>query len=223
MTKGQKRVLQMLRKVLDFLEGLIMPNPPKSYVEQRKILDDVVTRLEAHAVRQDLGGRRNRGDTRRGRSLRRVLMAKHMRPIARIAAAQQVAGFEKELSMPAERVDRAGLVTAARAMQQAAAQHKQVFLDCGRPEDFLERMQETVDAITATIDVRQQRVIDVRGATAGIRQDIATGRQAVKQLHAIVVPRVEDNHDELERWKAARRIGGWPTDDKPAGPASQAA
>lgn len=216
MDKGQKRVLQMLRRVQDFLDELAPAQPPRNLVEQRALLDQAVTRLESHAVRQELGARLGTGDTRRGRELRRLLMGKHMRPIARIAKARGVPGFDKDLRMPAARIDVEGLVAAARSMRNVATAHRQVFVDSGRPEDFLEQLETATSAITAMVDGRAKSLRDSRGATAAIRDEIAAARLVLRQLHAIVAPIIEDNGDAMARWRQARRIGGWPTGTNPA-------
>lgn len=211
MSKGEKRVLQMLRRVQDFLDELGVVTPPRTLVDQRTLLDQTVARLESHAVRQDLGVRLGTGDTRRARALRRLLMVKHMRPIARVAKARGVPGFDKDLRMPRARIDVEGLVAAARSMKEVATPHKQVFVDSGRPEDFLEQLGAATEAIPATVDGRAKSLREARGATAGIRDEIAVARQVVRQLHAIVAPIIEDDGAAMARWRQARRIGGWPT------------
>src|SRR4051812_19617001 len=54
----------------------------------RRILDDVVASLGAHAVNQATAQRVGLGETARQRVLRNALKLNHMRPISRVAAAQ---------------------------------------------------------------------------------------------------------------------------------------
>src|SRR5262249_30045768 len=143
----------------------------------RKCLDDTVARLTASANAQDGGHRFSKGETSKGRMLRRTLRLFHMRPIAATAKVKLRAVPEVSmLTMPSVNATASKLLTAASSMADAADKHAQVFFDLGFPNDFTARLRAAADAVRQSFDLRTGFRDARAGATGGLAAEEAVGR-----------------------------------------------
>ncbi len=175
----------------------------------RKILDDVVTKLSAHAADQTTSKRTAAAETAKERVLRNALKLNCMRPIATVAAAQlrQVPDFAA-LKMPPKNATSRTLITWAAAMKTAAGEYTDAFVGAGLAADFLDQLQSAADALSNSITNRTSTGAAQRGATIGLDAEATRGRQAVKVLDSLIEPLVQGNLALLGQWTAAKRFGG---------------
>jgi hypothetical protein len=175
----------------------------------RKILDDVVGKLSAHAADQTTTKRVAAAEAAKERVLRNALKLNHLRPIATVANAQlrQVPDFVA-LKMPAKNATSRTLITWAAAMKTAAGEYADAFVGAGLPADFLEQLQSAADALGNSLTNRTSNGAAQRGATVGLDAEATRGRQAVKVLDSLIEPLIQGNLALLAQWTAAKRFGG---------------
>ncbi len=175
----------------------------------RKILDDVVGKLSAHAADQTTTKRAAAAEAAKERVLRNALKLNHMRPIATVASAQlrQVPDFAA-LKMPPKNATSRTLITYAAAMKTAASEYADAFVGAGLPADFLDELQGAADALSNSLTNRTSNGAAQRGATVGLDAEATRGRQAVKVLDSLVEPLIQGNLALLGQWTAAKRFGG---------------
>jgi len=175
----------------------------------RKILDDVVGKLSAHAADQTTTKRTAAAEAAKERVLRNALKLNHMRPIATVANAQlrQVPDFVA-LKMPPRNATSRTLITWAAAMKTAAGEYSDAFVGAGLPADFLDQLQAAADALVNSLTNRTSNGAVQRGATIGLDAEATRGRQAVKVLDSLIEPLIQGNLALLGQWTAAKRFGG---------------
>ncbi len=175
----------------------------------RKILDDVIDKLSAHAADQTTTKRAAAAEAAKERVLRNALKLNHMRPIATVAGAQlrQVPDFAA-LKMPPKNATSRTLITYAAAMKTAASEYAGAFVGAGLPADFIDELQAAADALSNSLTSRTSNGAAQRGATVGLDAEATRGRQAVKVLDSLVEPLIQGNLALLGQWTAAKRFGG---------------
>ncbi len=175
----------------------------------RKILDDVVGKLSAHAADQTTTKRVAAAEAAKERVLRNALKLNHMRPVATVASAQlrQVPDFVA-LKMPPRNATSRTLIAWAAAMKTAAGEYSDAFIGAGLPADFLDQLQAAADALGNSLTNRTSNGAAQRGATIGLDAETTRGRQAVKVLDSLVEPLIQGNLALLGQWTAAKRFGG---------------
>ena len=175
----------------------------------RKILDDVVGKLSAHAADQTTTKRTAAAEAAKERVLRNALKLNHMRPVATVAGAQlrQVPDFVA-LKMPPRNATSRTLISWAAAMKTAAGEYSDAFIGAGLPSDFLDQLQAAADALGNSLTNRTSNGAAQRGATIGLDAEATRGRQAVKVLDSLVEPLIQGNLALLGQWAAAKRFGG---------------
>ena len=202
-------VLNTLQRVQRFMDSNASALGTVNTSGYRRILDDVVATLSAHAVTQAASKRVGSAETAKQRVLRNALKLNAMRPIAAVAAAQlkQVPEFHS-LKMPSANTTSARLVAAAGAMGEAATSYEQAFIDAGLPADFLARLSTASNALNASLTNRGNTAGNQVGATAGIKAETVRGRETVRVLDALVEPQLAGNAVLLVQWNSAKRFGG---------------
>lgn len=203
----QKQVIEMYERVQDFL-GAYPPPPSTGYDIQKQALDGIVARLTGHSSGQLLGGRMSRSETQRQAALRKKLREQHLAPLAKIARASvaDVPGVAPALKAPAPNLSSKRLIDEAKAMRDAAAQFEPLFVEGGRPEDFLARLDDAIATLRESMLIKGRTLGDRVGSRKGLSAEIQRGRKAVDCLDTIVRGAFSDQPDVLERWRVARRI-----------------
>jgi len=210
MQAEQKQSFEAYQRVQAFLADNPLPTPD-SYGAPGELLRDVVARLTAHATDQSAGGRLRKAETKRQRILQGVLRARHLRPIARIASAllQDAPGIERATRMPPTHITTTRLLAEAGAFREAVLPYEEVFVQKGgRPADFLARLDAAAEDLRQAQLGQAQNLAMQVGASAGIKDEIVRGRQAVEMLDSIVTTSFADNGEVLAKWRSARRVRG---------------
>ena len=206
MNAQQRAAVRSFRRVQEFLASLPATETPINLGKPAGALNEVVSSLSQQALDQEAGDRLTQAETKRQRALREELWSKHMLPVAQIAREELVPGMEKELKMPRRRADNDALVAAAAAMAEAAAKHETVFVENGRPADFLVGLHEATKALS---DALGARVLNARRrvtATKGLEEQLKRGRSAVRRLNANLKAALASRPELLAAWDNARRV-----------------
>jgi hypothetical protein len=171
---------------------------------QAKELDDVIVGLGAVAVEQEASSRTAAVQAKARDEARRELYKKHLRPIAMIA--KEIfgrTGIDKAFRLPRSSSSNQPLLAAAAAMADAAERAKDAFLARGLPADFVDKLR----AAAARVDTaRKERRDSARRhvtSTAAVEDLLRRGRSAVRQLDALLRPRLEDDPALLAAWESA--------------------
>ena len=174
------------------------------------MLDEVVAHLTTHSSSQAASRRLGLAETERQGTLRRRLREQYLLPIARIAKATLGGspGIDKATRMPSPKLRTTALLAEAEAFREAAAPYEETFVRQGLAADFLAQLDAAIGDLRGA-QQRQEKMHDRSvGAKAGLKNEIARGRQAVQMLDAIVKARFAGNTEVLERWQSAKRVKG---------------
>ena len=207
MQHRQKQVIESFQRVQGFLVTHPLP-PPRGYGEPGALLDAVVNRLLEHGRDQVTGQRLKRASRESEKTLAGRLRRLHLKPITLIAQARLSGSpaMDEALRMPRPKLPTTKLIVVARTFRNAAAQYEEIFIQSGRPEDFLVQLDAAIDAVEKAFDEKASRLgLQVAG-TAELASELAEGRDAVKMLDAIVLTTFDGQLDVLAEWRSARRV-----------------
>mgnify|MGYP001606453958 FL=1 len=208
MIARQKQLLGSFERVLDFLSAFLLPTPPAKFAERSAELDATVARLRALTADQAAGQREAKDGTNRQVHVRKVLREKHLAPIARIAKAMlpDEPSIQKALAMPDGGLPVIKLIAVAGGIRTSAAKYEQVFVENGRPGDFLVQLDAAIEALRQTLLVRARSVGRHVGATAGLEQVLDVGKKCVQMLNAMVLDAFAGNAEVIATWRMAKRV-----------------
>ena len=207
MHKQQQHVADSLRRVQAFLDSHAAVLGPLKDTEARKQLDQAVDRASTHALGQLTAEREFAGAGNQVKSLADDLKASHMTPVAMFARAKLrgVPDFKALAEVP-RNLRGPRLVTAAHAMASAATPYVDRLESAKFPGESVPQLAAAAHALEAAFAERMaagsRRVV----ATAGIRKELAVGREAVAMLDPIVAKRLAGKEDLLAGWRSAKRI-----------------
>ena len=212
MLARQKQQYESYLRVQDFLGQSAPPQPPANYAVQKATLDDVIAKLGSHSGDQSGGQKESRADAQRQRVSRRSLREDHLAPIAKIARAllKDAPGIERALKMPNPQIATLRLVGEATGMRTSVTPYAQVFIDNGRPADFLAQLDAAIEGLRGTVMGKARNVGRHVGAKAGMGQELARGRRAVDLLDAMVTSAFKGDADLLAKWRVAKRVQATP-------------
>lgn len=207
-----RKVIESYQRVHAFL-GANPPSAPASYAEPGETLAAVLATLGELATEQVSGQRLSQAEMRKRAVLVKRLREHHLRPIAAIARAElaSVPGIDVALRMPSSGRRILGLIVDARSIRKTVAQHQSVFVRNGRPQDFLEKLDEAIVAVDDSVIGRSDQVGRHVSAKADIRKALRRGRRAVEMLDTIVRVAFEGQDGVLARWEIAKRVQSLPT------------
>ena len=203
-----KQLLESCERALDFLVVYPPPNPPAKYAERKAELEASVARAHGLASDASSGRKASRDMTKRQATLARRLRKQHLLPISRIAKALLGSdpAIQQALKMPAEGIPYARLAAEAEGMRKDAAIHEQVFVENGRPADFLARLDAAVTELREALATRERTVRLHVGANKGLKPEVARARRTVAMLDAYVQDAFAGNAEVLARWRSAKRV-----------------
>lgn len=209
MLARQQQSVEAYERVQDFLSAN-PPPPGTSYGRPKAMLDEVVARLTEHRTGQVAGARLSKAERNRERALRRTLRELHLRPISKIARALLAdrPGIDKALKMPAPRLGTTKLIDEANAMADAVRAHASTFVENGRPEDFLQRLNVAIEDLQGALLGKARWRGTKVGATAGLAEEVRRGRSAVELVDAMVTTLFAGDDERLAQWRSARRVRG---------------
>lgn len=203
----QGAVLESVQRIQRFLEDNTALFDAVNQSDARKRLDSAVALIGAHAVAQVGGSRTSQGETARQHQLRLALRNDHMRPIAVIASQKlrEKPEFTK-LTLPPFRVLGPSLTAAARDMANAAEPYTDLFTKEGLAPDFVAQLRAAADALEQSLITRGQSQGQRAGATTGLQAETTRARALIRQLDALVRPRLGANEQLVRQWEVASHI-----------------
>jgi hypothetical protein len=204
----QNAVLAALKRVQLFLDdNAAVLAAIVDLTAARKRLDAVVASFTDHAYNQDAGSRGAKGETAKQRQLRLTLRAQQMDPIALIARKNLRTTPEfAALQMPKPTVSGEAFIASAKAMADAAAIHKDTFIEHGLPSTFLEDFKVAITKLDSSISNREQNYNRRLSATKGLDEKEKQGRLVLSVLDSLLEPALADNEPLLRGWEGARLI-----------------
>ena len=173
----------------------------------RKSLDTLVQQLTTQAVDQDAGRVSSRGETSLQASLRKALREFHMKPIAAIARARLRDVPEmRSFTLPRPTTSSLRLVAMAGGMADAATKHSAVFIDRGLPQDFIAQLTTAADALNQSLDTRAKSRGRSAGATTALSALATQATEVIRELDALVAPKLVRDDRLRGEWRTAKRI-----------------
>ena len=207
MNRTERSTLSSFLRVQEFLAQNPVAEAPATLGTQASALNDVIARLSNDTVDQEAGGRFTRVHTESQRTLRAQLYTDHMQPIARVAREVfGASGMDRAFRLPKLTTVNQTLLAAAGAMAEAAGKARDVFVQHGLSQDFIEQLRASATALetarTAKTESARRRVT----ATAAVKDQVKQGRKAVRLLDAILKPRLAKDPELLAAWSSAKRV-----------------
>jgi len=208
MTNKQQRSLQSFRRVQGWAVAHtdILNAAPAPVSAHLATLNEVVTRIETNAVRQDS---QHRLSTRSSTDAtqRRTAVLDAMRLIAQVARGLRGSIFGiSVISTTPRKADNEALVTAANSMVENAVIFRTSLIGHGLQPDCIETLQSATAALKSSIDARGQAKSAGVGATKGLHADILAGKNLVSFVDAGLAPQLKNDHVMLASWRNAKRI-----------------
>ena len=207
MDKGGRNTVSSFLRVQEFLTQHPLSDAPATLGPQASELNDVIERLSTDSVDQEAGTRYVRAHVESQRKLRRTLYTERMLPISRVAREVFGAtGMDKAFRMPKSAKVTQVLLAAAGAMAEVAEKEKDVFIQHGLPQDFIDQLKAGAKAIEVARDAKTENARRRVTATAAVKDQLKRGRKAVRLLDAILEPRLAKDPELLAAWRSAKRV-----------------
>lgn len=198
------RVLEMLIRVRQFGASHADVFPAGSRgAELLALVAASITNMETHATTQDSGKRGAKEQVAIKKAaldaLRRQLEA-----ISRTARAMSLSmpGLADKFRMPRSKGEQATLL-AARSFASDIAPHKAELIRRGLGTNFDEDLSEAIAALEELAGSKAQKVGVTVAATAAVSEAADEGRNAVRELDAIVLNIFKDDPAALAEWDSA--------------------
>jgi hypothetical protein len=203
----QTFILATLRAIQGLLDDNKHTVAPVNDSGARKTLDSLIQQLSTQAVDQDAGRVTSRGETSLQASLREALRQFHMKPIAEIARSRlrdvpEMVSFR----LPRGTTPSLQLVAKAGGMADAAAKHSAVFIDRGLPQDFIAQLTAAADALNRSLDTRAKSHGRSTGATNALSALASEALACIRELNALVTPKLGRDDRLLGEWRTAKRV-----------------
>ena len=201
---GQRDALQRARCYLDETSGLLLGTV--DFTGARRCLDELLTIFTEQSTEQEAGHIGARDGTAERHKLHVKLRKEHMEPIAAIAQLTlwDVPEFVT-LQMPKAR-GASEFLASARAMANAAAIHKEAFVNRGLPPTFLDDFESAIATLEEASSDREQNLVRRARATQKLKQAAKQTSVTLRVLDALVRQAVGDNETLMRGWQAARFI-----------------
>jgi hypothetical protein len=187
-------------------------------------LSQVIAELETHTNAQSTGLTSARQSTR-SKAVARDEIEHDLQAISRTARSMALSmpGIEEKFRHPRELKDQ-DLLTIARRIAAEALPLKAEFVKRGLGPNFLEDLDDDIQAFEEALTRRTQGAATHVNATAAIDDLIERGIRLVRELDAIMRNIYEDNAGKLAAWLSASRVERAPrrTPQPPAAPAPPA-
>ncbi|MDX6694418.1 MAG: hypothetical protein QOF02_2021 [Blastocatellia bacterium] len=120
--------------------------------------------------------------------------------------AEVTPGLEEKFRLPRGNANDQELLAAARACAADAVPLKAMFIEYGLPADFLEDLNDDIEAFEAAVAAQEAGRRERVTATAAIDEVIERGMQIVRRLDAIVRNVLRDQPAKLAAWESARHV-----------------
>lgn len=145
--------------------------------------------------------------TDRKQALADSLHREYLRPISQVAGRlfRNDPGIRSGFRLARKR-DNEGLLHAARGFIERASQHQGRFLEAALAPDFVERLRTATSAFRDAIVARGEEQGRRSSATAGMLQELARGRDLIRLLDTMLVPRLAGEQSQLAEWRTMTRF-----------------
>jgi len=218
MTNRNKRVFEMLVRIVVFRETY--RNLIAAGSQEDKLFDVVEaahTKLAEHATLQTSG--QNAGLLSSGeRRAAREELRSHLETLCRTAAGIGL----KQFFMPRDKSDRS-LSYVGRVFIPQAELLKSEFVANHLPEDFVERLQASVERLEGAIATQAVTKGKHLLATTGIASEQSKALAAIARLDPIIENLLRENETVKSVWESARRVEKASTGKSASPPESSAA
>jgi hypothetical protein len=218
------RVLEMLIRVRQFgaAHADVFPTGSRG-AELFALVAASITNMETHATTQDSS---KRGAKEQVAIKRAALdnLCGQLEAISRTARAMSLStpGIADKFRMPRSKGEQA-ILTTARSFATDIAPHKAELIRRGLGASFDEDLGEAIAALEELADSKAQKVGVSVAATAAVSKAAEQGRNAVRELEAIVLNIFRDDPAALAEWdsashteRASRRAGSATPSTPPA-------
>jgi hypothetical protein len=213
--------LQTLRRAHQFLAGGTYQTAIGDLTPHVEVLGRLVQEMTQHVADAGHRAQAARVATDDKRAKGDALLLEYLRPIARLADtlfatdSTARAGFR----LP-RRWNEEVLLQVAEAFVEQCVQHQARFIAGGLAPDFVQRVREAVDAYRTAITTRGLVVGRRVAATAGMEHLLLKGREQVRVIDALLVPRLTSQPDALAEWRSIARFVRRSTEGADAGTGS---
>lgn len=209
MDKQQQRVLAAYRRGRWYLKKHEQVIGSETVAAAIAELDGAIAAMVADGAEKVRATERAKSSTAAKQELR-VRLRDVIGPVAAIGEGGKVNAPESELAKfrwPSASLSDVALIAAARAMALSAADFKEVFLQYGQPEDFIEQIQAAAMALENRIIRRDGEQLNRRRARLGIGLSAAEARVPLRYISRVVVQKLRHRPDMVAAWRTAIRIG----------------
>ncbi|HVZ48285.1 MAG TPA: hypothetical protein VG916_05850 [Gemmatimonadaceae bacterium] len=207
MQQDQMFAGQSLRQAQQFLTVHAGAVPSANASAARKQLDTAIADFDQAVIAQGTITRAVRGEVQRRAGLERTLIRKYLTPLAKFARASlKGAPDYAALTPSATALVRERLVKTAQAMAVAAESHAADLRQAQFPADFLSQLKAAAAAVQASFDAGKAARVRRTGVTKEVRAALASGRQAIATLDALVCHTIVGNEPLEREWRAAKRV-----------------
>src|SRR2546423_1066131 len=207
MKNKEIRVLEMLIRVRRFGSVHAAAFPANSRgAELFSLVSSIITEMETHATAQDSGKRAAKERTALKRAALERLREK-LEAISRTARAMALStpGLDDKFHMPQSMAEQECL-TAARTFAADAAPLKDEFVRRGLNADFIEDLDAGVGELQESIGVKAEKTGARVAATVAVSKSSEHGREAVRELDAVVRNVFRDDPSALAEWESASHV-----------------
>src|SRR5690242_4788057 len=179
---------------------------PAEFEHAQQRVAEVLARLRAHAVEQDVGARRKIGETALQKQLRIEISEAWLRPIARIARSNVRKVPEYAALQSPKPAKGYAFALSARTFADAAAAHRDSLVAYGLPKSFLEDLKKAIERYGASLSERDHWQVQRVGATKGLESEASDARIVLAVLDANIGRWAKEDEELLRVWKSARHI-----------------
>jgi uncharacterized protein with FMN-binding domain len=202
-------VLSTLQNVQEFMTTNASALGSLNTSGSRRALDALEGDLSSHAASQTRSGSGRKAAIARQRVLKSALLVKYLRPISAIAEAQLAQSPDFiEMKLPSRIKATPQLLATAAAMAGAASPYAATFIDAGMSTDFIAELEAAAEALKAGATIKGSVSASQLGATGALKATTKQARKVVRQLDALIQPRLASNIALLTKWKATKRFVG---------------
>lgn len=169
-------------------------------------LSQVITGLETHANQQSSGLTTARQSTR-SMTVARDELERDLAAISRTARSisQSIPGLEEKFRFTHDHKNQE-LLTASHLFAADALPLKTEFIKRGLPANFLDNLNDDINAFEEALARRTQGTTAHVNATAAIDDLVERGVKIVRELNLIMRNIFDDNHGKLAAWLSASHI-----------------
>jgi hypothetical protein len=170
-------------------------------------LKTLIVELNTHAAKQS-SGRSSAAQGTASRESAREELREDLEAISRTARAiaEVMPGLDEKFRLPRGNATDQELLAAARASAVDAVPLKTNFIEYGMPADFLDDLDEDIEAFEVAVSAQEAGKREHVTATAAIDEVIERAMQMVRRLDAIVHNVFRDKAAKLAAWESARHV-----------------